>query len=103
MGSELKAALPEMGGGEEEQASAGRRGTCSRKGLHYLAKRILIRERWDQRRSCSGKLSLFFVMQSASPQIILGWRNQMVILMMQQNVMMKYSSSGAPFHHSMYL
>lgn len=60
MGSEPKAVVPGMGGGEEKQGSTGRRGTCARKGSCYLAQRILIRERWDQRKSCSGKLSFFF-------------------------------------------
>lgn len=44
-----------------------------------------------------------FLMQSASPGRNLGWRNQMVVLMMQQNLMMKYSSWGRMFHHSVYL
>lgn len=45
----------------------------------------------------------FFFMQNASPEVNFRWRKQMVILIMQRNIMMKYSSSGAPFHHSMYL
>lgn len=104
MGSELKAAAPGVGGGEEEQGECWetRRGTCNGMGSRYLARGILIRERRDQRKSCLGKLS-FFLMQSTLPEINSGWRYQMVFSMMQQNVMMKYSSSGALFHHSVYL
>jgi len=98
VGSELKAAVAGGGEGEGKQGRAGRHGTCSRKDSRYLAQRILIRERRDQRKELFGQV--VFLKQSASPEINLKWRNETVILMIQQKVMMKYSSSGALFHHS---
>lgn len=61
MGSELKVVVPGVARGGK-LCTAGGRGTCSRKGCRYLAQRILIKKRRDQRKSCLSKLSFVFLM-----------------------------------------